>query len=60
MAFDKPKVRMPPAPPTPADPVLKGGGTPSPQAGAFSRFSFAPSLVGMTPRTGGRRSLLGG
>lgn len=59
MSFKSPKVKMPPPPPTPSEPILRGGST-TPQAGAFSRFSFAPSLAGLTPRTGGRRSLLGG
>ena len=54
-----PKVKLPPPPPTtPHSPTTFA--SPSSTASAFSAFSFAPSLAGFQPRSGGRRSLLGG
>ena len=54
-----PKVKLPPPLPTaPHSPITFSHTTPT--ASAFSSFSFAPSLAGFQPRSGGRRSLLGG
>lgn len=46
-------------PTPPSSPVLIGSSA-SPQSSAFAKFNFSPFLSGFTPRTGGRRSLIGG
>lgn len=57
-----PKQVLPPAAPAaPSTPKLvSASGGSAPQTSALARFDFSPALLGFQPRSGGRRSLLGG